>query len=326
MRKRLNVLLWATALIGLYAIGTRAQTSSGGRISTAGATWDFSLAAVTKPNSVVSANPGGCQDGQYIFNTTNGNTYVCHPAGTFNAVNGSAGISITGATGGGITVTPSPLTGTGTIGLSTVGNNTALCNNTGSPNVPSPANCNTTGTGTLVLANGPAITNPRISTILDGNGGAFLSTTATGSATDGLCISPGTTSVPTLNIGTLCGSDPNVDLNLQTKGSGRFLCNGLNCSFPLGSGAHLPMNTTSIPATSCESSAVTVALSTVTTATKIAFNPDGDPTGATGYTPGSGVNIWAYPTAGAVNFKVCNASANPTGMRGAFTVNWIAYP
>ena len=88
------------------------------------------------------------------------------------------------------------------------------------------------------------------------------------------------------------------------------------------------MNTTTIPATSCDN-AVHVALTGANAQTKVLYNTSSDPSVVTGYGPGTGTYIWAYPvltpTAG-IDFKVCNSSGTATGTRGALSINWIAYP
>ena len=82
------------------------------------------------------------------------------------------------------------------------------------------------------------------------------------------------------------------------------------------------MGTSAINLGNC-STVVTVAATGVATTDTIQYTPNGDPTSTTGYSPSSSgsLYIWAYPTSGNVNFKVCNntsASITP----GALTLNW----
>lgn len=66
-----------------------------------------------------------------------------------------------GLTGGTITTT-------GTLGLASISNNAALCNNSGSSAVPTSANCTVTGTGNLVLATGATLVTPALGTPASG--------------------------------------------------------------------------------------------------------------------------------------------------------------
>ena len=82
------------------------------------------------------------------------------------------------------------------------------------------------------------------------------------------------------------------------------------------------MGTGAISSGTC-ASAVTVAATGVATTDIIVYTPNTDPTAVTGYGPSSSgsLYIWAYPTAGDVNFKVCNntgSSITPS----ALTLNW----
>lgn len=82
------------------------------------------------------------------------------------------------------------------------------------------------------------------------------------------------------------------------------------------------MGTTSVASGTC-ASAVTVATSGVATTDTIKTGFNGDPTAITGYAPSTSgmLTVIPYPTAGNVNFKVCNntgAAITP----GALTLNW----
>ena len=66
---------------------------------------------------------------------------------------------------------------------------------------------------------------------------------------------------------------------------------------------------------------VTVASPSVVTTDVIMVGFNGDETAVTGYIPGAMLTIVPYPTAGNVNFKLCNNTASsitPT----AITINW----
>ena len=82
------------------------------------------------------------------------------------------------------------------------------------------------------------------------------------------------------------------------------------------------MATGAIASGSC-TSAVTVTAAGVLSTDVLDAGFNGDPTSTTGYIPStSGVLYIAFwPTAGAVNFKVCNITASPI-TPGALTLNW----
>jgi hypothetical protein len=82
------------------------------------------------------------------------------------------------------------------------------------------------------------------------------------------------------------------------------------------------MGTSAISSGAC-ASVVSVSATGVATTDVIAATPNADPTGVTGYAVSASGSLYiqAYPTAGYVNFKVCNntsASLTP----GALTLNW----
>lgn len=82
------------------------------------------------------------------------------------------------------------------------------------------------------------------------------------------------------------------------------------------------MGTTLISSGAC-ASAVTVAATNVATTDVIQATPSADPTGVTGYAVSAtgSLYIQAYPTAGYVNFKVCNNTAGSL-TPSALTLNW----
>jgi hypothetical protein len=89
----------------------------------------------------------------------------------------------------------------------------------------------------------------------------------------------------------------------------------------IGSGT-AAMGTSAITSGTC-ATAVTVAASGVATTDTITYTPNANPTGTTGYAPSASgsLYIWAYPTAGNVNFAVCNPSSGSI-TPGALTLNW----
>lgn len=77
-------------------------------------------------------------------------------------------------------------------------------------------------------------------------------------------------------------------------------------------------------ATAVQETTVTVgAVADVATTDMVNTSPNGDPTGITGYGPSASgsLYVWAYPTAGHVNFKVCNNTSGSI-TPGAATWNW----
>lgn len=82
------------------------------------------------------------------------------------------------------------------------------------------------------------------------------------------------------------------------------------------------MGTSSIASGAC-SAAVTVSATGVLATDTITFAPNVDPTSVTGYAPSASgsLYIWPYPTAGNVNFKVCN-NTGTSQTPSALTLNW----
>ena len=104
-------------------------------------------------------------------------------------------------------------------------------------------------------------------------------------------------------------------LNQSTTGTAAGL------SLPSGTAT---MGTAAIASGAC-ATVVTVAAANLTTATgtfSVSFN--GDPTAVTGYgvsATGAVLTIYSYPTAGNLNFKVCNSTASSI-TPAALTLNW----
>lgn len=80
---------------------------------------------------------------------------------------------------------------------------------------------------------------------------------------------------------------------------------------------------TSAIASGASATVVTVSAANVATTDVINWGFNSDPTGVTGYVPSANgmLTIIAYPTAGNVNFKVCN-NTNASITPGAITLNW----
>jgi hypothetical protein len=97
---------------------------------------------------------------------------------------------------------------------------------------------------------------------------------------------------------------------------------GVSANYTVASGT-AALGTSSIGSGGC-ASAVSVAAAGVLTTDTIKYTPNADPTGVTGYgvsSTGLVLSVYAYPTAGYVNFKVCN-STSAAITPGALTLNW----
>jgi len=83
------------------------------------------------------------------------------------------------------------------------------------------------------------------------------------------------------------------------------------------------LGTTAVSANSCSSAITATATGTATTDAIIA-TANADPSGVTGYSPSSSgaFFIWAYPTSGTVNFKLCNNTSSSITPGSAVTLNW----
>jgi hypothetical protein len=96
-------------------------------------------------------------------------------------------------------------------------------------------------------------------------------------------------------------------------------CSLFNVTQTIASGT-AAMTTAAIASGACGST-VTVSAPSVATTDIVDIGNNGNPTGVTGYTPGGGLAIRAWPTSGNVNFCVSNeigTSVTP----GALTINW----
>lgn len=94
---------------------------------------------------------------------------------------------------------------------------------------------------------------------------------------------------------------------------------GLTTTIASGSTA---MGTGAITSATCATVVTATATNTLTTDV-ITASFNGDPTAVTGYIPSTAgmLTIFAYPTAGVANFKVCNNTASSI-TPGAITLNW----
>lgn len=93
-------------------------------------------------------------------------------------------------------------------------------------------------------------------------------------------------------------------------------------TYTIASGA-TALATSSIASATCNTAATGVTATGVVATDAISASFNADPTGVTGYTPSAlgMLTILSYPTAGAVNFKVCNNTASSI-TPGAITINW----
>jgi hypothetical protein len=108
---------------------------------------------------------------------------------------------------------------------------------------------------------------------------------------------------------------------IHTDSSGNITAATGDCAVTIASGT-ASMGTSAISSGTC-ATVVTVSATGTATTDAISYNPNGDPTGVTGYAPSSSgsLYIWPYPTANNVNFKVCNNTGSSI-TPGALTLNW----
>jgi hypothetical protein len=94
---------------------------------------------------------------------------------------------------------------------------------------------------------------------------------------------------------------------------------GLSSTIASGTSA---LATGAISSATCATAVTTAATNTATTDV-VSWGFNGDPTAVTGYVPlvAGMLTIIAYPTAGNVNFKVCNNTSSSV-TPGAITLNW----
>ncbi len=76
-----------------------------------------------------------------------------------------------------------------------------------------------TSDGTTVTLAGPNLTTPHVTTILDGNGNPFITSSATASAVDSITIANGVTGNPANVLISATGTDTNINLTVAGKGT-----------------------------------------------------------------------------------------------------------
>lgn len=201
---------------------------------------------------------------------------------------------------GGALGTPSSGVGTNLTGTAaglTAGTVTTNANLTG--DVTSAGNA-TTYANVVPAAKGGAGT---ITGALKGNGSGTVSQAACADLSNAtaLCSTPPGTGVATA-----------AAANLSAAG-------GLTSTIASGTAA---LGTGAISSATC-ATAVTVAATNVATTDTVTASFNGDPTAVTGYVPATTgmLTIIGYPTAGNVNFKVCNNTASSI-TPGTITLNW----
>lgn len=134
---------------------------------------------------------------------------------------------------------------------------------------------------------------------------------------NGLTVTP-TTGTLTVASGKTLTVSNTVTLS-GTDGSTVAFGTGGTVVYAIGTGT-AALGTSAISAGTC-ATVVTVAATGVATTDVVDASFNGDPTGVTGYIPGSMLSIVAYPTANNVNFKVCNNTGSSI-TPGAITLNW----
>jgi hypothetical protein len=124
-----------------------------------------------------------------------------------------------------------------------------------------------------------------------------------------------------------CSGTPTTSVDYICSSSGHVLKSSLNGGSELAipqviASGTAAMGTSAISSGAC-ASAVTTSATGVATTDTIIYVPNADPTGVTGYAVAStgSLYIWAYPTSGDVNFKVCNNTAGSL-TPSALTLNW----
>lgn len=124
-----------------------------------------------------------------------------------------------------------------------------------------------------------------------------------------------------LGLLTLCANAQQIDATKQLKGRVPYGNLPTTVTQTIASGS-TALGTSAIASATCAAVVTATATGTLTTdVLSASFN--GDTSGVQGYIPATSgtLTIFSYPTAGAVNFKVCNstgASITP----GAITLNW----
>jgi hypothetical protein len=169
------------------------------------------------------------------------------------------------------------------------------------------------GSGTVTTTGSPA----------NGNLAKFSgSTSVTNDDLSGDCTTSGTLATTcTKTNGTSFGALATVTPGTGVAAASAVALGGAGgLSTTIASGT-ASLGTSAVGAGTC-SSAVTVAATNVATTDVVLASFNGDPTGVTGYAPGTGMlSIVGYPSAGNVNFKQCNLTASSI-TPSALTLNW----
>lgn len=168
---------------------------------------------------------------------------------------------------------------------------------------------NRTGTGNLVLADGPTMTTPTLGV-------------ATATSINKVAITaPATSATLTILNGKTLTANKSITLEGTDATTMTFPTTSATITQTIASGTSA-LGTGAITSGACATVVTTTATGTATT-DNIQADFNADPTATTGYAASANgmLTIIKYPTANNVNFKVCNntsASVTP----GAVTLNW----
>lgn len=174
---------------------------------------------------------------------------------------------------------------------------------------------------------------------LGGSIAALIADDSSGPQSSGICHSAGIVPPPTLhdcwysgngspnglvtaNIGAIYSQrNGGIGTSLWQKGSGVGNTGWLPTPVTIGT-ATAALGTAAINSNTC-AAVITVAATGVLTTDIVSWSFNADPNGVTGYGAGAtgSLQIWAFPTADNVNFRVCNLTAGAI-TPGAATLNW----
>jgi len=194
---------------------------------------------------------------------------------------------------------------------------------TSSAVTPSDATGNTSGSGNFALVTSPVLTTPHVTTIDDGNGNPFMTSSATASAVDSLTVTNAATANPAVVGLGATGSDSNISLNLQSKGSGTVQVNGSQVETTFLSTGNVWVGVANVATSTAQSSLNVGSATTAATATNIAGGAandiviQGGTGGTTFVTPVNGAAVIANSSG------VPLESITPTlGVPGTSTGTW----